>query len=83
VTDLNQDYGAAIARVFPGAEHHECVFHALQAWHRQIREGYGKDYQEQHPEALALQEQIERIFQAKTKRTAQRRYDAVLAKQEA
>ncbi len=30
VTDLNQDYGGAIAVVFPQAEHHECVFHALQ-----------------------------------------------------
>jgi len=83
VTDLNQDYGAAIAAVFPGAEHHECVFHALQAWHRQIREVYGKDYQQQHPEAVVLQEQIDRIFRAKTKRTAQRRYDKVLALQEA
>jgi transposase-like protein len=83
VTDLNQDYGAVIATVFPQAEHHECVFHALQAWHRQLREVYGKDYREQHPEALALQELLDRIFQAKTKRTAQRRYEKVLAQKEA
>jgi transposase-like protein len=83
VTDLNQDYSAVIAVVFPQAEHHECVFHALQAWHRQLCQVYGKDYREQHPEALALQDQIDRIFQAKTKRTAQRRYDRVLALQEA
>jgi transposase-like protein len=82
VTDLNQDYGAALASVFPQAAHHECVFHALQAWHRQLREVYGKDYRAQHPEALALQEQIDRIFQAQTKRTAQRRYDRVQAKRE-
>jgi hypothetical protein len=82
VTDLNQDYGAAIATVFPAADHHECVFHALQGWHRQLREAYGKDYREQHPEALALQEQIDGIFQAKTKRTAQRRYQKVLALRE-
>ncbi len=83
VTDLNQDYGAVIAAVFPQAEHHECVFHALQAWHRQIREAYGKDYRQQHPEALALQEQLDRIFRAKTKRTAQRRYDKVVAQKQA
>jgi transposase-like protein len=82
VTDLNQDYGAAIAAVFPQAAHHECVFHALQAWHRQIREVYGKDYQEQHPEAVALQDQLDRIFRATTKRTAQRRYAKVMALQE-
>jgi transposase-like protein len=82
VTDLNQDYGAVIATVFPQAQHHECVFHALQAWHRQIREVYGKDYRELHPEAVALQEQIDRIFQAKTKRTAQHRYERVLALRE-
>jgi transposase-like protein len=83
VTDLNQDYSAVIAAVFPHAEHHECVFHALQAWHRQIREVYGKDYREQHPQAVALQEQIDNLFRAKTKRTAQRRYDTVLALQAA
>jgi transposase-like protein len=83
VTDLNQDYAAVIAAVFPQAEHHECVFHALQAWHRQIGEVYGKDYREQHPEAVVLQEQIDRLFQAKTKRTAQRRYERVLALRDA
>jgi transposase-like protein len=83
VTDLNQDYDAAIAAVFPHAEHHECVFHALQAWHAHIRKVYGKAYREQHPEALVLQAQIDRIFRAKTKRTAQRRYDKLLALQEA
>src|SRR5262249_47381257 len=83
VTDLNQDYGLAIAAVFPQAEHHECVFHALQAWHRQIQEVYGKDYREQHPQALALQEQIDKLFRAKTKRTAQRRYDKLLAQKAA
>jgi transposase-like protein len=82
VTDLNQDYGAALASVFPQAAHHECVFHALQAWHRQLREVYGTDYRAQHPEALALLKQIDRIFQAQTKRTAQRRYDRVLALRE-
>lgn len=83
VTDLNQDYDAAIAAVFPSAAHHECIFHALQAWHRQIRQIYGKDYQTQHPEAVVLQEQLDQILQTRTKRTAQRRYDKLLAVREA
>lgn len=83
VTDLNQDYAGVIAAVFPHAEHHECVFHALQAWHRQIREVYGKDYREQHPEAVVLQELLDNLFRAKTKRTAQRRYEKVLAQKQA
>ncbi|WP_129678409.1 transposase [Candidatus Chloroploca sp. Khr17] len=83
VTDLNQEYGAAIAAVFPQAEHHECVFHALQNWQAQVRKAYGKDYREQHPEAVALLRQLKRIFWATTKRTAERRYARVLALREA
>jgi transposase-like protein len=79
VTDLNQEYGAAIAAVFPQAEHHECVFHALQNWQAQVRKIYGKEYREQHPEAVELLRQLKRIFWAKTKRTAERRYERVLA----
>jgi transposase-like protein len=83
VTDLNQEYGAAIAAVFPQAEHHECVFHALQSWQEQVRKAYGKDYREQHPEAVELLAKLKRIFWAKTKRTAERRYERVLALREA
>jgi transposase-like protein len=83
VTDLNQEYGAAIAAVFPQATHHECVFHALQNWQAQVRKAYGKDYREQHPEAVELLRQLKRIFWAKTKRTAERRYARVLALREA
>jgi transposase-like protein len=79
VTDLNQEYGAAIAAVFPQAEHHECVFHALQNWQAQVRKVYGKEYREQHPEAVELLRQLKHIFWAKTKRTAERRYERVLA----
>lgn len=83
VTDLNQEYGAAIGAVFPQAEHHECVFHALQSWQEQVRKAYGKEYREQHPEAVELLRQLKRIFWAKTKRTAERRYERVLALREA
>jgi len=82
VTDLNQDYAAVIAAVFPQAEHHECVFHALQGWHRQIREVYGRNYEKEHPEALELKQRLDHIFTAKTKRTAVRRYEQVLALEE-
>jgi transposase-like protein len=82
VSDLNPAYGAAIGAVFPQAEHHECVFHALQHWQAEVRKVYGKDYREQHPEAVELLIQLKRLFWATTKRTAQRRYEKVLALRE-
>jgi transposase-like protein len=83
VTDLCTDYERAIPAVFPRAVHHQCIFHALQAWHTQLRDAYGKHYREQRPEAVVLQKQLDGIFRAKTKRTAQRRYEKVLALREA
>lgn len=82
VTDLNQEYGAAIAAVFPKAEHHECVFHALQSWQEQVRKAYGKEYREKHPEAVELLAKLKRIFWAKTKRSAERRYEEVMGLRE-
>jgi transposase-like protein len=38
VTDLREDYGPVIGEVFPGAEHHECIFHAEQAMGRMLRD---------------------------------------------
>ncbi|NNJ13043.1 transposase, partial [Chloroflexales bacterium ZM16-3] len=83
VTDLCTDYDRAIPAVFPRAIHHQCIFHALQAWHKQLRDAYGTHYRTQRPDAVKLQRQLDGIFQAKTKRTAQRRYDKVLALREA
>ena len=82
VTDLRQDYGGNIARVFPTAIHHECIFHALQDVGRTCRRLYGTDYAQTHPEVDLLRQDINQIFQAKTKRTAQKRYDQVLARRE-
>jgi transposase-like protein len=82
VTDMRVDYSDLVAQVFPGAVHHECIFHALQEVHRRIREVYGTDYAKMHPEVVTLKEEIDHIFDARTKRTAQRRYDKVLAQQE-
>ena len=83
VTDLCTDYDRAIPAVFPHAIHHQCIFHALQSWHGQLRDAYGKHYRVQRPDAVKLQKQLDGIFHAKTKRTAQRRYDKVLALREA
>jgi hypothetical protein len=82
VTDLRKEYGPAIQAVFSQAQHHECIFHALQWSHRQFKEVYGGDYATTRPEAVALREQIDAIFAAKTRRTAEKRYAQVMALQQ-
>jgi len=82
VTDLNRDYGEPIAQVFPKAIHHECIFHAMQWIHKQVKEVYGANYAQDYPEAETLKKDIYRIFQCKDKRTAQRRYAKVMDRQE-
>ena len=79
VTDLRQDYGPVIAQAFPQAVHHECTFHALQQIHKHVKDSYGPDYAQQHPEAEQLKQQIGRIFDAQTLALATERYAAVLA----
>jgi len=74
VTDLREDYGPVIAAVFPRAEHHECIFHFEQAVGRMLREVYGKDYAETHPEAELLRQILVEVLRSRTKRTAYRRY---------
>jgi len=82
VTDLRSEYGPAIAQVFDQARHHECIFHALQWTHRQLKDTYGADYAQTHPEGVQLKEQIDAIFQARTRRTAEKRYHKVMALRE-
>jgi transposase-like protein len=82
VTDLRRDYGPDIAQVFPQATHHECIFHALQEVGHTCRKWYGADYAQTQPEVAALRQAIGQIFQAKTKRTAQKRYDQVMAQRQ-
>jgi DNA-directed RNA polymerase subunit RPC12/RpoP len=82
VTDLRRDYGGDVARVFPQATHHECIFHALQEIGRTCRQIYGADYANTHPEVEQLRQAIVAMFQAKTKRTAQKRYQQVMAQRE-
>jgi transposase-like protein len=79
VTDMRVDYRDVVATVFPQAIHHECIFHALQEVHKRFKETYGSDYAERYPEVHTLKQDIDHIFDACTKRTAQRRYDQVLA----
>ena len=79
VTDLRRDYGPDIAQVFPQAVHHECIFHALQYVSTLCRQIYGRGYAHTQPEVETLRQTIVQIFRAKTKRTAQKRYEHVLA----
>lgn len=79
VTDLRQDYGSVINRVFPQAIHHLCIFHALQDVQKHIKTVYGPNYAQTHPEADQLKQQIYRIFDANTLTQATQLYDAVLA----
>lgn len=79
VTDLRQDYGPLIAQVFPDAQHHECIFHALQNVQKHIQEVYGRHYAQNHPEAELLKQQIYAIFDTHSPDQAHSRYQAVLS----
>ena len=82
VTDLRVDYGPLIAQVFPKAIHHECIFHALRDVQDHIKDVYGAAFAKTHPEVETLRQEINHIFNARTKRTAQRCYDKVMAQRE-
>jgi hypothetical protein len=79
VTDLRQDYGPVIAQVFPQAAHHECVFHALQQAQKHVKDAYGPDYAEHHPQAEQLKQQIYRVFDTENLALATERYTALVA----
>jgi transposase-like protein len=79
VTDMRVDYRDVVAHAFPNAVHHECIFHALQQVHEHLKDAYGLNYTRTRPDVLALSQEIAHIFHACTKRTAQRRYEKVLA----
>jgi transposase-like protein len=82
ITDMNQDYSQPIRTVFPEATHHECLFHALQWAQRLVKEVYGNNYAETHPEAVTLKKQIYQVFDAKTRKTVNKRYRNVMALKE-
>lgn len=79
VTDMCQDYDEPIRVVFPGAVHHECVFHALQWAQRLVKDIYGNNYVATHPEAVSLKNQVYQVFKAKSKKTVNKRYQEVMA----
>ena len=78
VTDLWPEYDSLLPDLFPTATHHHCIFHALQAVQRSIKQLYGPDYRKTHPQAVALKQAIGHIFEARTRRTARKRYMALL-----
>jgi len=82
VTDMNRDYSEPIRAVFPKSMHHECVFHALQWTQRLVKDVYGDDYAQTHPEAVVLKEKVYRIFKAKSRKTVNKRYREVMALKE-
>ena len=82
VTDLRRDYGPLIVQVFSQARHHECLFHAEQEVSRYLHKTLGRDYAEQHPVAEQVREAMVKMFQVRTKRTAQKRYRALLDQQD-
>jgi transposase-like protein len=82
VTDMRVDYRDVVAQVFPKAVHHVCIFHALQEVHERCKDIYGLNYAQRRPDVVTLRHEIGRIFDARTKRTAQRRYENVLAQRE-
>lgn len=79
VTDLWETYNSLIKELFPNATHQECIFHAHQAIQKKFKEVYGPNYRTDSAQAVELKSQITRIFQARTKRTAQKRYLLVMA----
>ena len=82
ITDLSPDYAEPLGIVFPNAVHHECVFHALQTWHRDFKDTFGSDYAQTRPELFQLRQQLDRIFRAKTRRTVAQRYAEVMAQRD-
>lgn len=82
VTDLWPEYDSLVADLFPTATHHHCIFHALQALQRNIQQLFGPDYRETHPQAVTLKQAIYHIFEARTRRTAHKRYRALLDHQD-
>ena len=72
----------ALQAVFPNALHHECVFHALQYWHRCFKTTFGRDYEQASPDIFKLRQQIDHIFQAKTRRTVEKRYAGLMTQRD-
>ena len=82
VTDLDPAYGRVLPQVFPGAVHHECIFHALQNASAQMTRIYGRYYLEKVPESVPLHEAITQLFNAQTQKTVRKRLADLMALRE-
>jgi hypothetical protein len=78
VSDLDPAYGRLLPKVFPDAEHHECIFHAIQNALNQMTRVYGRYYLEKVPATVPLHEAITQLFQAQTRPTVQKRFAALM-----
>ncbi len=81
VTDLWGPYETALPEAYPGAAHHQCVFHAEQAASTLMRDNLGREYRS-IPEAKVLWDAIVDLFRAGCRRTLIRRYQKLLARKE-
>ena len=54
----------------------------MQWAQRLVKDAYGNNYAETHPKAVALKKQIYKVFDAKTKKTVNKRYRKVMALKE-
>ena len=80
VTDLWGPYETVIPDIYPGAAHHQCVFHAEQATSTLMRDKLGHNYAEV-PAARELKSAIIHLFRAGSRRTLMRRYLKLLKQQ--
>lgn len=81
VTDGLKSYATAIPEVFHNATHHLCIWHFRHNVNDKLRKLFGEDARKL-PAVKDLRKSISRIFAGKDKRTAKKRFDAVLARRE-
>ena len=81
VTDGLESYATAIPEVFRNTTHHLCIWHFLRNVNDKLRKLFGEDARKL-PAVKDLRKSISRIFACKDKRTAQKRFEAVLARRE-
>lgn len=82
VTDLWGPYETVIPEVYPGAVHHQCVFHAEQAASTLMRDKLGADFRSV-PQAQVLRQAIVHVFRAGCRRTLIRRYGKLFQQKQA
>jgi transposase-like protein len=79
VSDLWGPYETLIAEIFPGVQHHQCIFHAEQAASTLMQKHLGSDFRS-IPIVRALRSEIITLFRARSRRTLIRRYRKLQAR---